>query len=517
MKAVGEVLGQFNTAVKVSRFCAHAGVRAARLSVKAPASSLIVSARLVRSAPDLFRDVGELAGPSELARAVETGAVLTHHAARMAWRGVTDRDDLSAGAARELRQTFEDLGPTYVKLGQVIASSPIFPATLSEEFRACLDSVAPIPYTEIQQVIFEELGTMPELAFGQFDPEPLAAASIAQVHAARLHDGRQVVVKVQRPGIGGRLHSDLAILKLLARFAERTSDTAWMVNPVAVLEDFAATVAAELDFLAEAHSMERFEENLRAFGRNDGVRVPKVHWDLTTRRMLTMEHIQGCRIDDLSGLAELGVDPGEALVSICRAWVEGAFHHGFVHGDLHAGNLMVDRDGRVVFLDFGIVGQLDESTRRLVGNAMVPLIVNSDFTEMAKVIFRLGGKGEIAEAEGLEHAARDIASVIEPVLAAPLSELSLGQLLVDVLRVGSRHQLRFPQEVILLAKAALYMDRFSRLMAPEWSMLADPELVWFLMGGSPAPDVTLAPLSIPIVSDLLKVDAAQSLRLVESA
>ena len=471
-KAVGRLLNRLETVLKVPKLCTRS------LGV-----GLSVTKSLVRDAPDLVRDIGELAGPHELLRVAETGVILAQHAARVGWRGAVGREEITSAAASELRQAFEVLGPTYVKLGQIIASSPIFPETLAEEFRSCLDNASPVSYRDIREVIIDELGTTPELAFAYFDPEPLAAASIAQVHAARLHDGSEVVVKVQRPGIKERLRADLAILTFAARMLERSSDSAWMANPVAVLEDFAATLNEELDFVTEAESMERFENNLREFGRNEGVRVPKVHWNKTTRRVLTMERVQGCRIDDVAALTERGVDTREALVSICRAWMEGAFEHGFVHGDLHAGNLMVDTDGSVVFLDFGIMGRLDQATRHLLGGAMVPLIVNSDFREMAKVVYRLGGSKDVDQLPGIEEVAQEIAAVIDPVLAAPLAELSLGQIIVDVIRVGSQYQLRFPREVVLLAKAALYVDRFSRLMAPGWTMLSDPELVWFLTGG----------------------------------
>ncbi len=417
------------------------------------------------------------AHPSAVARrATRTGAVLARHGTRLLRR--SRHEPRGAAGANELRRAFEELGPTYVKLAQLIASSPgLFPEVLADEFRACLDEVPPVSPADVIHVITAELGDHPDALFRHFEPKPLASASIAQVHAAELPDGTDVVVKVQRPGIAPRLRDDLAILQRLARLLERTSSKGRMANPVAVVEDFATTLAQELNFVIEARSMEQFASNLRAYGTNDHVRVPAVHWPLTTPRVLTMERIHGYKIDDLARLGTTGWDLGTALKRGVRAWMEGALQHGFFHGDVHAGNLMLDTDGNIVFLDFGICGSLDDATRDIVRTGLPALLIDNDFQAVATAIHEMGA---VLRPADLEQSARDIAEIVEPILGRPLSEISYGQVLIDIVRIGTRYEVRLPRELVLVAKQMLYFERYAKLMAPDWAILNDPELIGFL-------------------------------------
>jgi len=381
-------------------------------------------------------------------------------------------------AARRLRRAFEALGPTYVKLGQLVASSPgLFPDVLAEEFRACLDQVPPVPWADVAAVVTEELGAPPAEVFARIDPEPLAAASIAQVHTAMLADGTEVVVKVQRPGLRFQLDADLAILRTAAWLLERTSARGRMANPVAVVEDFADSLDRELDFVTEARSMERFAANLRTFGANDRVRVPAVHWPLTTARVLTMERIHGVGVNDLTPGGAAGLHLDGALRAAVRAWLEAALEHGFFHGDVHAGNLMIDHDGRIVFLDFGICGQLEDRARHTIRRGLPALLLQRDYHAVAAAIYELGA---ILRPADLARAADDIATIVEPLLARPLSEISYGDILVEVIRIGTRYEVRLPRELVLVAKQLMYFERYGKLMAPDWAVLNDPELLRFL-------------------------------------
>jgi ubiquinone biosynthesis protein len=417
-------------------------------------------------------------GPAEVGRAGRTAAILTRHGIR-AIRG--GRSGRSERAARELKSAFAELGPTYVKLAQLIASSPgLFPEVLSDEFRSLLDEVPPIRADEVRSVIESDLGAAPEVVFAEFDYEPLASASIAQVHVARLHDGEEVVVKIQRPGIRSRLEGDLRILMRIARVLEKMSAKGRMANPIAVVEDFAATLSEELNFVIEARSMEIFAANLAAFGTNDRVRVPTVRWAFTTPRVLTMERIHGYKIDDLASLGAQGWDLGGSLKRGVRAWMEAALEHGFFHGDVHAGNLMLDTDANIVFLDFGIVGRLDDKTREIIRHGLPALLVEGDFEEVAKAIYEMGA---VLSPMDLEQSSRDIAAIVEPILGKPLSEISYGQVLVDIVRIGTRYEVRLPRELVLVAKQMLYFERYAKLMAPDWNILNDPDLIGFLFEG----------------------------------
>ncbi len=419
-------------------------------------------------------------GGREIGRAATTARILTRHAGRIARRRKA-LEGRAQVAAEELREAFAELGPTYVKLAQLIASSPgLFPAVLADEFRSLLDMVPPIPYDQVSAVITSDLGAPPESVFARFDSEPLASASIAQVHTAQLLDGEEVVVKVQRPGIRERLEGDLRILMRIARILERTSAKGRMANPIAVVEDFAATLSDELNFVTKARSMETFERNLRAFGGNDQVRAPSVRWAFTTPRVLTMERINGYKIDDLAQLGETGWDLAGALRKGVRAWMEAALEHGFFHGDVHAGNLMLDSDGRIVFLDFGIMGSLDKQTKEIIRHGLPALLVDGDFKEVAKAIYEMGA---VLNPQDLEESAKDIAEIVEPILGKPLSEISYGQILVDIVRIGTRYEVRLPRELVLVAKQMLYFERYAKLMAPDWNILNDPELIGFLFEG----------------------------------
>jgi ubiquinone biosynthesis protein len=419
-------------------------------------------------------------GAREVSRLGSTGLVLARHGARFARRARRGEPRGAAGA-NEIRAAFEELGPTYVKLAQLIASSPgLFPDVLAEEFRACLDMVPPVDAEAVRGVINEELGAPAEEVFARFDIEPLASASIAQVHTAALPDGEEVVVKIQRPGIRARLEGDLRILMRLAQALEHTSAKGRMANPVAVVEDFAATLSEELNFVNEARAMELFGGNLRAFGSNDGVRVPTVRWRYTTPRVLTMERIHGYKIDDLASLGSQGWDLAEALKRGVRAWMEAALEHGFFHGDVHAGNLMLDRDGNIVFLDFGIVGRLDPKTKEIIRHGLPALLVHGDFVEVAKAIYEMGA---VLKPADLEQASRDIAEIVEPILGRPLSEISYGQVLIDIVRIGTSYEVRLPREMVLVAKQMLYFERYAKLMAPDWAILNDPDLIGFLFDG----------------------------------
>ncbi len=420
------------------------------------------------------------------ARAATTVTIAGRHMARAAVgplrrRAGRRRPEWRTGAAREARRAFGELGPTYVKLAQLIASSPgLFPEVLSDEFRSLLDRVPPAPPGDINHVILRELGASPGDVFAEFDPEPLASASIAQVHTAVLRDGTEVVVKVQRRGIRARLAADLRILAAAADLLERTSATGRMANPVAVVEDFETTLGRELNFMLEAEAMERFATNLAAYGSNDSVRVPTVHWRYTTPRVLTMERIHGHSIDDTAALQSTGFDLAQLLKTGVRAWMEAALEHGFFHGDVHAGNLMIDTDGRVVFLDFGIVGELDPETKAIIRTGLPALLVDGDFVTVAKAIYDLGA---VLEPVDLDKASADIAEIVEPILAKPLSEISYGQVLVDIVRIGTRYDVRLPRELVLVAKQLLYFERYAKLMAPDWNILDDPDLIGFLFAG----------------------------------
>lgn len=433
--------------------------------------------------PELRRKAG--LGRQELARGAATARILGRHGLRLLVERAPEQT-VSARAATELREAFTELGPTYVKLAQLVASSPgLFPQVLAEELRGLLDNAPPVPGSEVRSVLLAELGAPPEELFATFDAEPLAAASIAQVHAATLLDGRDVVVKVQRPGIHDRVDADLQLLAQAARLLSRTSLARFADTP-GMVEDAAATLRGELNFVREARSMEHFGRLLTADASTRGVRVPAVEWPLTTARVLTMERIRGTVVDDLR-LADAH-DVVELLRRGVGAWLRELLRSGFFHADVHAGNLMVDDDGNVVFLDFGAVGQLPSAARAGLRDTLPALLFRSDYDSAARLLGELTGDTALP----FEAIAADLASTIAPQLAEPCP--SYGQLLISVLRVGARHGAAAPRDLVLVGKQLLYFERYVRLLAPDWSLLTDPLLADVLLPSDPQ-----APAAVPAV------------------
>jgi predicted unusual protein kinase regulating ubiquinone biosynthesis (AarF/ABC1/UbiB family) len=410
-----------------------------------------------------LRDLGRLgAAGREL-------AAVGRRALRRRWAG----ERWATAAADELRHGFEHLGPTYVKLGQMVASTPaLFPAALVEAMQGCLDQVRPLPVEVVLAVVEAELGAPAPALFERFERVPLASASIAQVHRARTADGHDVVVKVQRPGIVERIHADCRLLADAAAWAERCSRHARLVQPHATVEDFRATLDDELSFMVEARNMEDVAAALADFAHADRLRVPAVHWRWTTPRVLTMDHVAGVRLDDLAALEAMGVDGEEALKTTVRGWLHGTLVHGVFHGDLHAGNLRVDTEGRVTFLDFGICGRLTDAARRSLFTAL-PAILARDFTTLADAVFSPLDGGHV----DLAAVARDLEASLTPVLDAPIGRVSYAQAFVEVVRVGLRHGVLLPRDLILVLKQFFYVERYTRLLAPGWQPLTDPELL----------------------------------------
>lgn len=376
--------------------------------------------------------------------------------------------------AHELRHAFEHLGPTYTKLGQMVASSPgLFPPFLTDALQGCLDDVRPLDAATVARVITEELGDRPEALFAEFDTTPLASASIGQVHRAWRTDGTPVVVKVQRPGIGELVAKDLRIMHLLARGAERTSKYARLAQPVAILEDFAATIDEELSFMVEARSMERVAAGLADFPDADRIHIPEVDWRFTAPRVLTMEFVAGTRLDDVDALTTRGVDAAGLLKTAVRSWLHGTLVHGVFHGDLHAGNLLVDEADRATFLDFGICGHLTDEARLSLLDTL-PALMSRDIRSVAENIFRTADTDRELP---LDAITADLEKAILPIFERPLAEVSYASVFIEVVRAGVRHEVVLPRDLILVFKQFFYVERFSRLLAPDWSPLTDPDLL----------------------------------------
>jgi predicted unusual protein kinase regulating ubiquinone biosynthesis (AarF/ABC1/UbiB family) len=381
----------------------------------------------------------------------------------------------------ELMRLFaEDMGPTFIKFGQIVASSSgMFPDRYVEEFRKCLDRVRPFAYADVDRILGEDLGDR-RARLADVDPKQLASASIAQVHTATLDGNEKVVIKVQRPGIKKRIRADMRIMRVLAWVVSKTVKDADLANPVGIVDDFAMTLDEELDFRKEAQNLDRFNEIMKLQGHTD-VRAPKPILEMTTPRVLVMERFFGTRVDDAERIRERGVDAEAKLIKGMQAWFQCVLFHGFFHGDVHAGNLMLLDNEDVGFLDFGIVGRFSERQRVMVTDYIVAF-ATGDFKTLARVIHEMGGiaagkKGAPNQAE----MATDLEAVYAPMLKKSFAEINYAEMLPKIQRVSSKHRMYLPREFVLITKQMLYFDRYAKLLAPKLNVFTDPRLVASMM------------------------------------
>src|SRR5688572_13543394 len=291
---------------------------------------------------------------------------------------------------RLIRMFCEDMGPTFIKFGQIVASSAgMFPDAYVKEFQKVLDRVKPFAFDDVKRTLAAELGNEKAAHLVDIEAKPLASASIAQVHTALLRDGTKVVIKVQRPGIAARCAADMKIMVFVARLYARFNKDAELVNPVGVVEDFAGTLMEELDFRKEAANLDRFNDIMRELGHAN-IRAPVPHHELTTRRVLVMERFTGLRVDRFDEIRARGIDGEGKLVAGLRAWFQCVVFYGFFHGDVHAGNLMLLDDEDVGFLDFGIVGRFNDKDRWLVTDYMIAF-ATGNYRRLAEIICEMAG------------------------------------------------------------------------------------------------------------------------------
>jgi len=405
-----------------------------------------------------------------LARGVTVVAILLWFGLRRVVGAITGT--LSGPVA--LRLAFERLGPIYVKLGQLVASGEaLFPEAYSDEFRRLLDRVPAFPLDQVERIVREDLGKPIAEVFETFEATPMAAASIAQVHGATLPGGREIVVKVQRPGLAALASADIRILRGFARLATMLSPLARGSNVIAFVDDFETNLREELDFRHEAEAMREFNRVMKVFG-NDKTSAPEVIDALTHARVLTMERFRGWRIDDVAGVRSSGFDAVETLLQGIRAWFQTLILRGFFHGDVHAGNFMLLSDGRIGYLDFGIVGRFGDEHRQGVLEYVLGF-QQRDFGRVADAMLQM--KTALDEqAIDREALAKELEQTFAPMID-PVEGFQLKDLVPGLIRSGRRFGLRMPRELVLVTKQLVYLDRYSRAYGGhDMNVLTDTRL-----------------------------------------
>lgn len=390
---------------------------------------------------------------------------------------VTGKGYVPITAPVAIRRFCEEMGPTFIKFGQIVASSSgMFPERYVEEFRKCLDKVRPFDFDEVIAIIHTDLGDDRAAQLTDIDARPLASASIAQVHTANLEDGTPVVIKVQRPGLDGRIAADIRIMRFIASIVAKVSSDAQLANPVAIVDDFATTLLEELDFRREAENLDRFNEIMGELGHKN-IRAPVPHWAYTSRRVLVMERFNGTRVDDVEGIHTRGVDAEKALVNGLRAWFQCVILYGFFHGDVHAGNLMLLDNEDLGFLDFGIVGRFTEEQRWQVTDYLIAF-TTGDYRKLAQVITDMGG---VPDKLDMDAFVADLEVTYKPMLSMSFGEINYADFLPEIQRTASKHRMTMPREFVLITKQMLYFDRYAKLLAPELNVFRDPRLIASLM------------------------------------
>jgi len=379
-------------------------------------------------------------------------------------RGAGEEEADPSTAARVAR-VLEELGPTYVKLGQVLGSrTDLLPPAFIAEFRKLQDRVAPFPTVAARAEIERELGGPVEDFFDDFGPEPFAAGSIAQAYAARTKDGVPVVVKVRRPGIRELLETDVDILGGLADLAERYVPEYRIFRPVLMVEEFAQTVRREVDFIAEASNTQRFRE---AFADDPHIRVPHVLWELTSSGVLTMERLKGVLVYDAEALVSAGADRKALAAHFTNCFMRQYFELGLFHSDPHPGNLVVLPPDVVGILDFGQVGRLSDTMRSKLGTALVASI-NRDFDIVLDVFDDLAALPDDVDSERLKG---DLAALVDKYAGVPLRLMNLKDLFDEITATARRHRVVLPRDFILLGKSLVTMGGVALELDPETSMV----------------------------------------------
>ena len=401
-----------------------------------------------------------------LTAAVRVGGAL------LGWRlreGRRPGPESRKGLSRRLRRAFEKLGPAYIKLGQIISSGRgLFPEELVDEFKNCRDRVPAVPFDQIRKVVELELGQPMDAVFAEFERAPLAAASIAQVHAAQLLTGEEVVVKVQRPQVAQWVRRDIAAMAWVApRLVGKIPVTA-LANPPVLVEVFAETIAEELDFRLEAENMVDIARVLAEAGQG-AVLVPRPHPRWVTSRVLVMERLEGFSYDDIGGMKEAGIDTETVFHSMMIAFLEGAMIYGIFHGDFHGGNLFVMPDGRVALLDYGMTGRLDDQQRSAFLRIMMSGAVNDLRGQLAA--FRdLGALDPEVDLDALMALLGADQPIPDPMkMTGEEIALQIQTVLKGLLGEGAR----LPKPLMLYAKNMLFFDGAVAELAPDLDMFAE--------------------------------------------
>jgi ubiquinone biosynthesis protein len=391
------------------------------------------------------------------------------------WR----RRDFAPTAVR-IRNVLEELGPIYVKFGQILSTRrDLLPDDIAEELSRLQDRVPPFPGREARAIVEQEYGKSVQEVFSEFDENPLASASIAQVHAARLKDGREVIVKVVRPGIRTTIKRDIGLMYIVADGLERYWSEGKRLQPTGVVAEFEKTLFDELDLMREAANASQLRRNFRD---DPDIHVPEVMWELCRRKVMVMERVSGIRVDDIAALKRAGVDMRRLAEKGVELFFTQVFRDHFFHADMHPGNLFVDpRDGgrhaRFIPVDFGIMGSLSDFDQRYLAENFLAFM-NRDYRRVAELHVESGWVPVDTRVDEFEFSIR---SVCEPIFDRPVKDISVGHLLLRLFQTAQRFHMKILPQLLLLQKTLVNVEGVGRQLYPEldlWAAARPPLEQW---------------------------------------
>jgi len=369
------------------------------------------------------------------------------------------------GTPERLRLMIEDLGPTFIKLGQILSTrGDLLPASYRAELAKLQDSAPPVASEQIRATFAEEFGRSVDEAFSAFDMQPIAAASIGQAHAATLPDGSEVIVKLRRPHIIEDVEEDLRVLVDLSYLAARHWEMARYYDIVAIVAEFAQTLRAELDYLHEGRNLERIASN---FADESSIHIPTIYWDLTTTRVLTLERIRGVKITNVAELDAQGCDRGVIARRATRILLTMILRDGFFHADPHVGNVFVERDGRIGLIDFGMVGEVDRSSQDGLMKLMLG-ITQQDASRLADTMLDLSAGRTPVDRNALR---RDLQRLLARYSNRPISDVRFGAFISEMIEVLRTHRLRLPPDLALLLKTIVMGEGLAEEIDPTFNLM----------------------------------------------
>ncbi len=381
-----------------------------------------------------------------------------------------------------LAHALVELGPSFIKFGQALSTrADLVGDAVAADLSMLQDRIAPFPFADVERIVAEEFDAPIAELFAEFDPEPIAAASVAQVHRAVTRDGRTVAVKIGRPGVEAAFEQDVDLLYWLAEVANRTQPGLRRLRLRESVTAFADTVAMEMDMRFEAAAASELAEN---FADDDSFRLPEVLWQLTGKRVLTTAWIEGIPIDERDRLAAAGFQPMDIAEKAARAFFRMVFTDGFFHGDMHPGNLFVGSAGEIIAVDFGIMGRVDVATRRYLGEMLLAFL-NGNYRRVAEIHFEAGYVPPDRSVDLFAQAARSIA---EPILGRPASEVSVARLLAQLFKVTETFGMEVQPQLLVLQKTMLTAEGIGRGLCPEvnfWELARPLIEEWMVQNVAP--------------------------------